>query len=45
MLREKGEAMIAVIEIMLVVLACMILAGVILFVARMIETLWEKKDD
>lgn len=37
--------MIAVIEIMLVVLACMILAGVILFVARMIGTMWEKKDE
>lgn len=37
--------MIVVIEILLVVLACMILAGIILFVARMIETMWEKKDD
>ena len=37
--------MIVVIEILLVVLACMVLAGVILFVARLIETIWEKKDD
>jgi len=37
--------MIVVIELMLAVLACMILAGVILFVARMIGTLWGKKDD
>jgi len=37
--------MIAIIEILLVVLACMILAGIILFVARMIGTLWGKKDD
>ena len=36
--------MIVVLELMLAVLACMILAGVILFVARMIGTLWEKKD-
>jgi len=36
--------MIAIIEILLVVLACMILAGIILFVARMIGTLWGKKD-
>ena len=35
--------MIAIIELMLVVLACMVLAGVILFVARMVGTLWEKK--
>jgi len=34
--------MIAIIEILLVVLACMILAGIILFVARMIGTLWGK---
>jgi len=34
-----------VIEILLVVLACMVLAGVILYVARLIETIWEKKDD
>lgn len=37
--------MIIVIEIMLAMIACMVLAGVILFVARMIGTLWEKKDD
>jgi hypothetical protein len=37
--------MIVVIEILLVVLACMVLAGVILYVARIIETIWEKKDD
>jgi hypothetical protein len=37
--------MIVVIEILLVVLACMILAGIILFVARVIETIWEKKND
>jgi hypothetical protein len=37
--------MIVIIEILLVVLACMILAGIILFVARMIGTLWGKKDD
>ena len=36
--------MIVVIELLLAVLACMILAGVILFVARMIGTLWGKKD-
>jgi hypothetical protein len=36
--------MIVVIELMLAVLACMVLAGVILFVARMIGTLWGKKD-
>jgi len=34
--------MIAIIEIMMVVLACMILAGIILFVARMISTMWGK---
>jgi len=33
---------IAIIEIMLMVLACMVLAGVILFVARMISTMWGK---
>ena len=37
--------MIVVIEIMLVVLACMVLSGVILYVARVIETIWEKKND
>lgn len=37
--------MIVVLELMLAVLACMILAGVILYVARMIGTLWGKKDD
>jgi len=37
--------MIVVIELMLAVLACMVLAGVILFVARMVGTLWGKKDD
>ena len=37
--------MIIVIEIMLAMIACMVLAGVILFVARMIGTLWGKKDD
>jgi len=37
--------MIVVIEILLVVLACMVLAGIILYVARIIETIWEKKDD
>lgn len=35
--------MIIVIEIMLAMIACMVLAGVILFVARMIGTLWGKK--
>jgi hypothetical protein len=34
--------MIIIIEIMLAVIACMILAGVILFVARMIGTMWGK---
>lgn len=38
----RGNAMIIIIEIMLAVLACMILAGVILFVARMIGTMWGK---
>lgn len=37
--------MIIVIEIMLAMIACMVLAGVILFLARMIGTLWGKKDD
>lgn len=37
--------MIIVIEIMLAMIACMVLAGVILFVARMIGTLWGKKND
>ena len=37
--------MIIVIEIMLAMIACMVLAGVILFVARMIGTLWGKKDE
>jgi len=36
--------MIIVIEIMLAMIACMVLAGVILFLARMIGTLWGKKD-
>lgn len=36
--------MIVAIEIMLAIIACMVLAGVILFVARMIGTLWGKKD-
>jgi hypothetical protein len=35
--------MIIVIEIMLAMIACMVLAGVILFLARMIGTLWGKK--
>jgi len=35
--------MIVVLELMLAVLACMILAGVILFVARMISTMWGNK--
>jgi len=35
--------MIIVIEIMLAMTACMVLAGIILFVARMIGTLWGKK--
>jgi hypothetical protein len=34
--------MIVVLELMLAVLACIILAGVILFVARMILTIWGK---
>lgn len=38
------EDMIIIIEIMLAMIACMVLAGVILFVARMIGTLWGKKD-
>lgn len=37
--------MIIVIEIMLAMIACMVLAGVILFLARMIGTLWRKQDD
>lgn len=37
--------MIIVIEIMLAMIACMVLAGVILFLARMIGTLWGKKND
>lgn len=37
--------MIIIIEIMLAMIACMVLAGVILFLARMIGTLWGKKDD
>lgn len=37
--------MIIVIEIMLAMIACMVLAGIILFLARMIGTLWGKKDD
>lgn len=41
----EGEPMIIVIEIMLAMIACMVLAGVILFVARMIGTLWGKKND
>jgi len=35
--------MIIVIEIMLAMIACMVLAGIILFLARMIGTLWGKK--
>lgn len=35
--------MLIVIEIMLAMIACMVLAGVILFLARMIGTLWGKK--
>lgn len=35
--------MIIIIEIMLAMIACMVLAGVILFLARMIGTLWGKK--
>ena len=35
--------MIIVIEIMLAMIACMVLAGVILFLVRMIGTLWGKK--
>jgi hypothetical protein len=34
--------MIVILELMLAVLACMILAGVFLFVARMISTMWGK---
>ncbi len=37
--------MIIVIELLLAVLGCMILAGAILFVARLIGTLWERKND
>lgn len=37
--------MIVVIEIMLAMIACMVLAGIILFLARMIGTLWGKKND
>lgn len=37
--------MLIVIEIMLAMIACMVLAGIILFLARMIGTLWGKKDD
>jgi hypothetical protein len=37
--------MIIVIELLLAVLGCMILAGTILFVARLIGTLWERKND
>ncbi|CAB4131122.1 hypothetical protein UFOVP120_61 [uncultured Caudovirales phage] len=35
--------MVVVIEIMLAMIVCMVLAGVILLVARMIGTLWGKK--
>ena len=35
--------MIVVLELLLAVLGCMILAGVILFLARIIGTLWGKK--
>lgn len=37
--------MIIVLEIMLLGLACMVLSGVILFVARMIGVMWERKND
>lgn len=35
--------MIFVIELFLVVLACLILSGAILFVMRLIEVLWDGK--
>lgn len=35
--------MIVVLELLLAVLGCMILAGIILFVARMIGTMWGEK--
>jgi hypothetical protein len=37
--------MIFVIEMFLVVLAVLILSGAILFVIRLIEVLWEKRND
>jgi hypothetical protein len=35
--------MIAIVEIMFVVLVCMCLAGLILFAARLIGSMWGKK--